>query len=115
MIIAVCIETLFCRTVRPENYGHIFIAMIIKRLLTQACGLLVRKYPEGVIGRFLGYIDLTGNAWAALGMLRVQVTIMKTPFAYSMKNETHNLSAWIKEILDGTFAARVCFQTCTVL
>ncbi|KAF8581036.1 Six-hairpin glycosidase [Ramaria rubella] len=47
----------------------------------------------------------TGNAWAALGMLRVQSTLLKSPFASSFFAEIDDLTLWIKEILDGTFAA----------
>ncbi|KAH7915468.1 hypothetical protein BJ138DRAFT_90063 [Hygrophoropsis aurantiaca] len=47
----------------------------------------------------------SGNAWAALGMLRVAVTIQKTKFASDMIPQVHNLTSWIKEILDGEFAA----------
>ncbi|EJC98921.1 uncharacterized protein FOMMEDRAFT_170730 [Fomitiporia mediterranea MF3/22] len=47
----------------------------------------------------------TGNAWAALGIIRVQSTIMKSAFADDMKNQTDQLQSWVKEILDGTFAA----------
>ncbi|KAG1716079.1 hypothetical protein ID866_1105 [Astraeus odoratus] len=47
----------------------------------------------------------TGNGWAALGMLRVAVTIEKTSFYPSMKSQVSDLKAWIKEILDGEFKA----------
>ncbi|KAH8109292.1 hypothetical protein DFH11DRAFT_1843284 [Phellopilus nigrolimitatus] len=47
----------------------------------------------------------TGNAWAALGMIRVWSTILKTPYAWSMQVQTNDLRLWVKEILDGTFAA----------
>ncbi|TDL22133.1 Six-hairpin glycosidase [Rickenella mellea] len=47
----------------------------------------------------------TGNGWAALGMQHVQAAILKSQFASSMTAQTDDLSAWIKEILDGTFAA----------
>ncbi|KAG6334806.1 hypothetical protein ID866_4278 [Astraeus odoratus] len=47
----------------------------------------------------------TGNAWAALGMLRVAVTIQKTTFYPSMKSQVSELISWVKEILDGEFAA----------
>ncbi|KZT18415.1 Six-hairpin glycosidase [Neolentinus lepideus HHB14362 ss-1] len=47
----------------------------------------------------------TGNAWAATGMIRVAATIDKSGFGSEMKNQTDNLVAWVKEILDGEFAA----------
>ncbi|KAF8479941.1 hypothetical protein JB92DRAFT_3042197 [Gautieria morchelliformis] len=47
----------------------------------------------------------TGNAWAALGMLRVQATLLKSSYAHSFSLEINDLKSWIKEILDGTFAA----------
>ncbi|KLO09955.1 Six-hairpin glycosidase [Schizopora paradoxa] len=45
----------------------------------------------------------TGNAWAALGMIRVQAIISKTNFASSMASQMNDLSVWVKEILDGSF------------
>ncbi|OAX34431.1 hypothetical protein K503DRAFT_803603 [Rhizopogon vinicolor AM-OR11-026] len=47
----------------------------------------------------------TGNAWAALGMLRVAVTIQKTEYCTDMAPQIANLTSWVKEILDGEFAA----------
>ncbi|KAG2123805.1 Six-hairpin glycosidase-like protein [Suillus clintonianus] len=47
----------------------------------------------------------TGNAWAALGMLRVAVTIQKTEHSSMMASQIAALTSWIKEILDGEFAA----------
>jgi len=47
----------------------------------------------------------TGNAWAALGMLRVQTTLMKSFCASELSTQINNLTVWIKEILDGTFSA----------
>ncbi|KAG2066895.1 Six-hairpin glycosidase [Suillus decipiens] len=47
----------------------------------------------------------TGNAWAALGMLRVAVTIQKTEHFSKMASQVTALISWIKEILDGEFAA----------
>ena len=49
----------------------------------------------------------TGNAWAALGMVHVQSAILKSQFADQMTNQTDQLKAWVKEILDGQFAAIV--------
>ncbi|EGN93966.1 hypothetical protein SERLA73DRAFT_189110 [Serpula lacrymans var. lacrymans S7.3] len=47
----------------------------------------------------------TGNAWAALGMLRVAVTIQKANCGSGMTGQVSDLMAWVKEILDGEFAA----------
>ncbi|KAG2147404.1 Six-hairpin glycosidase-like protein [Suillus bovinus] len=47
----------------------------------------------------------TGNAWAALGMLRVAVTIQKSEHSARMTSQITCLISWIKEILDGEFAA----------
>lgn len=47
----------------------------------------------------------TGNGWAALGMLRVAVTIQKSSFCSSMTSQVSDLLSWVKEILDGEFAA----------
>jgi len=47
----------------------------------------------------------TGNAWAALGMMRVAVTIQKTQYSSGMTSQVSDLMAWVKEILDGEFAA----------
>lgn len=49
----------------------------------------------------------TGNGWAALGIQRVQASIMKSSFADQMTNQTATLQSWVKEILDGAFAAIV--------
>ncbi|KIM65854.1 hypothetical protein SCLCIDRAFT_1211853 [Scleroderma citrinum Foug A] len=50
----------------------------------------------------------TGNGWAALGMLRVAVTIQKTPFYANMTSQVSDLLSWVKEILDGAFKALKC-------
>ncbi|KAJ6596745.1 hypothetical protein B0H10DRAFT_2088065 [Mycena sp. CBHHK59/15] len=50
----------------------------------------------------------TGNGWAAAGMARVLATVMKAPVALGSAWRAHaiaDLSAWIKEILDGARAA----------
>lgn len=49
----------------------------------------------------------TGNAWAALGMLRVALTIQKSSLASKMTTQSDNLIKWVKEILDGTLPAAV--------
>lgn len=55
------------------------------------------------------YVDeglwATGNGWAALGMLHVQQILLKSSHASQFKPQIENLTLWIKEILDGTFAA----------
>lgn len=48
-----------------------------------------------------------GNGWAALGILRVAVTIQKSSFYSDMKPQVSDLICWVKEILDGEFAALV--------
>lgn len=40
-------------------------------------------------------------------MLRVAVTIQKTEHSSTMVSQISNLTSWIKEILDGEFAALV--------
>lgn len=52
----------------------------------------------------------SGNAWAALGMLRVSTTITKSKFASQMTQQVTDLNSWTKQILDGTFAALVSFS-----
>jgi len=47
----------------------------------------------------------SGNAWAALGMLRIAVTIRKTSSYPTMMTQVFDLISWVKEILDGEFAA----------
>lgn len=49
----------------------------------------------------------TGNAWAALGMLRVALTIQKSSHASKMTTQSKNLVSWVKEILDSTLPAAV--------
>ncbi|KAA1465984.1 hypothetical protein DENSPDRAFT_830706 [Dentipellis sp. KUC8613] len=46
----------------------------------------------------------TGNGWAAAGMLRVLETIKKSDASSSMYGQQHNLTIWINEILNGTWA-----------
>ncbi|KAJ7268664.1 hypothetical protein B0H12DRAFT_1009867, partial [Mycena haematopus] len=50
----------------------------------------------------------TGNGWAAAGMTRVLATIIKAPVAIGTQwrdTATADLTAWIKEIVDGARAA----------
>lgn len=42
---------------------------------------------------------LTGNAWAAYGMLRVLATIVRSPWANDMQSQVSDLDGWIREIL----------------
>ncbi|KII90720.1 hypothetical protein PLICRDRAFT_106862 [Plicaturopsis crispa FD-325 SS-3] len=46
----------------------------------------------------------TGNGWAGLGIIHVAATIEKSKFKDDFKNQTADLAAWAKEIIDGTFA-----------
>lgn len=55
----------------------------------------------------------TGNAWAALGMIQVAATLKQSPSASQFTDQIRNLASWTKEILDGTFAARV-IRLCTL-
>lgn len=49
----------------------------------------------------------TGNAWAALGLIHVAATLKNSPDASQFTTQIRDLSLWTKEILDGTFKARV--------
>lgn len=51
----------------------------------------------------------TGNAWAGLGMIQVAATLKKSSAASEFTSQINDLALWTKEILDGTFAARVSF------
>lgn len=42
---------------------------------------------------------LTGNAWAAYGMMRVLATIQKSPWAGEMGSEISDLQSWVTEIV----------------
>lgn len=42
---------------------------------------------------------LTGNAWAAYGMMRVMATIMRSPWANDMQSEVNDLQGWVREIV----------------
>ncbi|CEL53344.1 hypothetical protein RSOLAG1IB_06311 [Rhizoctonia solani AG-1 IB] len=42
----------------------------------------------------------TGNGWAAMGMLRVLVTIRGSQWSRSMRDHISDLENWVKEILD---------------
>jgi hypothetical protein len=49
----------------------------------------------------------TGNAWAAMGMMRVLATIQASEVADEMQSEQQDLINWVNEILKGAYA----FQT----
>ena len=72
--------------------GALFFIFFFVLCFYLLCGLCVR---------------LIGNGWAAMGMLRIYVTIQKSKFAAEMKEQSADLIAWVKEILDGTFKAIV--------
>lgn len=42
---------------------------------------------------------LTGNAWAAYGMMRVMATIMRSPWANDMQSQVSDLQNWVREIV----------------
>jgi rhamnogalacturonyl hydrolase YesR len=42
---------------------------------------------------------LTGNAWAAYGMMRVLATIQRSPWAGEMGGEISDLQNWVTEIM----------------
>jgi len=42
---------------------------------------------------------LTGNAWAAYGMMRVLATIQRSPWAGEMASEISDLQNWVVEIM----------------
>ncbi|KAI0086828.1 Six-hairpin glycosidase [Irpex rosettiformis] len=46
----------------------------------------------------------TGNAWAAIGILRVLGTIQRSQFSNQMKNEKKDLINWASEIHSGMYA-----------
>lgn len=50
---------------------------------------------------------LSGNGWAAAGMLRVLATIRNSLFAQKMKDQQGDLTDWIEEIHDGMYAVLV--------
>ena len=47
--------------------------------------------------------NLTGNAWAAAGMLRVLGTIQNSRYAKQMKHQQNDLAAWVQEIHAGMY------------
>ena len=52
--------------------------------------------------------NLTGNAWAAAGMIRVLGTIQKSQYADLLITQQKNLAAWIQEIHNGMYSHLVC-------
>ncbi|EJD55467.1 hypothetical protein AURDEDRAFT_109784 [Auricularia subglabra TFB-10046 SS5] len=56
-----------------------------------------RKFPDGGLWA-------TGNGWAAKGMIDVAMIIQLSEFDETMLRQKEDLLAWVKEILDGTFA-----------
>lgn len=55
-------------------------------------------------------IALTGNGWAAAGMLRVLATIQNSEFAGLMQNEQEDLINWIDEIQTAMYNVLVSIQ-----
>lgn len=70
---------------------------------------------KGLWGHILNYTNvaqprwidqrawLTGNAWAAAGMLRVLAALEQSTFASSFSSETDNIKAWIDELLSAAY------------
>lgn len=57
---------------------------------------------------------LTGNAWAAYGMMRVLATIVRSPWAGDMQQEVRDLQGWVTEILGTSqnhMVRRVCCRS----
>lgn len=54
---------------------------------------------------------LTGNAWAAYGMMRVLATIQKSPWAGEMGSEISDLQSWVTEIVSKSqeYLVGLCF------
>lgn len=48
-------------------------------------------------------VCVTGNAWAAAGMLRVLATIQTSSFSSAMSSEQSDLEAWVSEIHRGMY------------
>ena len=48
-------------------------------------------------------ISLTGNAWAAAGMIRVLGTIQNSRYANALVGQQSDLVGWIQEIHDGMY------------
>ena len=53
----------------------------------------------------------TGNAWAAMGMLRVLATIKWSQFAGDMGSQMSDLQSWVEEILTGSDGYIVSFHS----
>lgn len=50
---------------------------------------------------------LTGNGWAAAGMLRVLATIRNSQYSNTFKSQQQDLANWIQEVHTGMFALLV--------
>lgn len=48
----------------------------------------------------------TGNGWAAAGMMRVLATILNSDYASEYEAQTANLTDWIVEIVEASFAVQ---------
>ena len=48
-----------------------------------------------------------GNSWAALGMLHVHTTILRSQFSSQMSRQATELLVWTREIIDSSFNAMV--------
>ncbi|KZV96032.1 hypothetical protein EXIGLDRAFT_609788 [Exidia glandulosa HHB12029] len=62
-------------------------------------------YSDDAKAWYDGGIWLTGNAWAAKGIIQVAATIAKSPYAEEMSSQLTDLKFWVQEILDGVFPA----------
>ena len=52
-------------------------------------------------------ICLTGNAWAAAGMIRVLGTIQNSQYANALVGQQSDLAGWVQEIHDGMYPCLV--------
>jgi hypothetical protein len=46
---------------------------------------------------------LTGNGWAAAGLVKVIATIAQSEFATDMQDEINTMITWTQDILDGCY------------
>lgn len=51
---------------------------------------------------------MSGNGWAAAGMLRVLSTLNHSSYAQELQSEQADLTKWIHEILEASWDNQVC-------
>jgi hypothetical protein len=80
---------------------------------TILCGELASELSSH--SSYINFNAITGNGWAAAGMLRVLETMRHSESSVDFTGQQTNLTMWIQEILDGTWVHQVNARTRTTI